>query len=74
MENDDWADCDCPPVLIPVSLIKSLTEAMLEVIGDWHDERGIDQPDVNRCFVAMVASVEAAMETLAGEDAGVTIQ
>ena len=74
MEDDDWANCDCPPVLIPVSLIKSLTEAILEVLGDWHDERGIEEPDVNRCLVAMVASVDAAMEALTGEETGVTIQ
>jgi len=74
MAHDDRADCDCPPVLIPVSLIKTLTDALLDVLEDWHEERGIEEPDMNRCFVAMVASVEAAMEALSGEESEVTIQ
>jgi len=47
---------------------------MLHVIDEWHEARGIVELDGNRCFVAMMASVEAAMEALHNESGKATIQ
>jgi hypothetical protein len=47
---------------------------MLHVIDQWHEDRGIVQLDGHRCFVAMMASVEAAMETLNNESGKATLQ
>jgi hypothetical protein len=47
---------------------------MLHVIDEWHEDRGIIEVDRRKCFVAMIASVEAAMETLSNESGTETIQ
>lgn len=74
MEDDDgnWAGRDS--VLIPLSLIQALSVGLLRALDEWQEERGIDEMDANRCFVAMAAAVNAAMDCLSDENEGGTLQ
>jgi len=74
MENDGGEGQKFRSVIVPISLIHALTFEMLHVIDEWHEARGIIELDGNKCFVAMMASVEAAMETLHNESGKATIQ
>jgi hypothetical protein len=74
MEDDSGEDEEFHSVVVPISLIHALTFEMLHVIDQWHEDRGIVQLDGHRCFVAMMASVEAAMETLNNESGKATLQ
>jgi hypothetical protein len=74
MEDDGGEDQEFHSVIVPISLIHALTFEMLHVIDEWHEARGIIELDGNKCFVAMMASVEAAMETLHNESGKATIQ
>jgi hypothetical protein len=47
---------------------------MLEIIDQWHEERGIHYLNTSQCIVAMIAAVDAAAETLNTYPDGVTIQ
>jgi len=74
MEDDDgdWAGRES--VLIPLSLIHALSVGLLRALDEWQEERGIDEMDASRCFVAMAAAVNSAMECLTSDNEGVTIQ
>jgi hypothetical protein len=74
MEDDSGEDEEFHAVVVPISLIHALTFEMLHVIDQWHENRGIVELDGNKCFVAMMASVEAAMEVLNNESGKVTLQ
>jgi hypothetical protein len=74
MEDDSGEDEEFHSVVVPLSLIHALTFEMLHVIDQWHENRGIVELDGNKCFVAMMASVEAAMEVLNNESGKVTLQ
>jgi hypothetical protein len=74
MDNDGGEDAEFGAVIVPISLIHALTFEMLHVIDEWHEDRGIIEVDRRKCFVAMIASVEAAMETLSNESGTETIQ
>lgn len=74
MADDDGQESDGDSVLIPLSLIHALTFGMLHALDEWHEARGIEEPDMDRCFVAMIASVEAAMERLGQDVPHPTIQ
>lgn len=74
MEDDDGEDTEISAVIVPVSLIHALTFEMLHTIDEWHEDRGIDEVDLNKCFVAMMASVEAAMERLSNSSGQETLQ
>ena len=74
MEDDDgnWAGRDS--VLIPLSLIQALSVGLLRALDEWQEERGIDEIEASRCFVAMAAAVNAAMDCLSAENEGGTLQ
>jgi hypothetical protein len=74
MEDGDGDGEELHAVVVPISLIHALTFEMLHVIDEWHEDRGIIELDGNKCFVAMMASVEAAMEALHNESGKATIQ
>jgi hypothetical protein len=74
MEDGEGDSEEFHAVVVPISLIHALTFEMLHVIDQWHEDRGIVQLDGHRCFVAMMASVEAAMETLNNESGKATLQ
>jgi hypothetical protein len=74
MEDDGGEDSEYHAVVVPISLIHALTFEMLHVIDEWHEDRGIVELDGNKCFVAMMASVEAAMEALNNESGKATLQ
>jgi hypothetical protein len=74
MEDGEGDGEEFHAVVVPISLIHALTFEMLHVIDEWHEARGIVELDGNRCFVAMMASVEAAMEALHNESGKATIQ
>ena len=74
MEDGEGDSEEFHAVVVPISLIHALTFEMLHVIDQWHEDRGIVELDRNKCFVAMMASVEAAMETLNNESGRVTLQ
>ena len=60
--------------MIPLSLIKALSDGLLRSLDEWQEERGIEEMEASRCFVAMAAAVNAAMDCLSGETEGVTLQ
>jgi hypothetical protein len=74
MEDGDGNGEEFHAVVVPISLIHALTFEMLHVIDEWHEDRGIIELDGDKCFVAMMASVEAAMEALHNESGKATIQ
>lgn len=74
MEDDDGNEPELDAVLIPLSLIQALSVGLLRALDEWQEERGIEEMEASRCFVAMAAAVNAAMECLSGETEGVTIQ
>ena len=74
MEDDDGNDSGPDAVLIPLSLIHALSVGLLRALDEWQEERGIEEMEASRCFVAMAAAVNAAMDCLSGENEGVTLQ
>jgi hypothetical protein len=74
MEDDDGNEPELDAVLIPLSLIKALSDGLLRSLDEWQEERGIEEMEASRCFVAMAAAVNAAMDCLSGETEGVTLQ
>lgn len=74
MEDDDGENDEISTVIVPVSLVHNLTFEMLHAIDAWHEDRGIDEIDLSKCFVAMMASVDAAMEQLSNSSGKETLQ
>ena len=74
MEDDSGEDTEVSAVIVPVSLIQSLSFEMLHTIDSWHEDRGIDEVDLSKCFVAMMAAVEATMERLSNSSGQETLQ
>jgi hypothetical protein len=72
MDDDDGENIQS--VVVPLSLITILTESLLDVIDQWHEERGMHDLNTVQCIVAMMAAVDAASETLHSYPDGVTIQ
>ena len=74
MEDDDGNEPKLDAVLIPLSLIQALSVGLLRALDEWQEERGIEEIEASRCFVAMAAAVNAALDCLSGETEGVTLQ
>jgi hypothetical protein len=74
MEDDDRDGPERDTVLIPLSLIRALSDGLLGALDEWQEERGIEEMDADRCVVAMAAAVNAAMESLTSANEGMTIQ
>jgi hypothetical protein len=74
MERDDWEDDETSAVIVPVSLIHALTFEMLHTIDTWHEDRNLDEVNLSKCFVAMMAAVDAAMERLSNSSGQETLQ
>jgi hypothetical protein len=74
MEDDNGDESGLDAVLIPLSLIQALSVGLLRALDEWQEERGIEEMEASRCFVAMAAAVNAAMDCLSGETEGVTLQ
>lgn len=72
MENDNGEDSE--GVIVPLSLIKALSENMVETIDLWHEERGIHSLNMGQCVVAMIAAIDAVTETINQYPDGFTIQ
>lgn len=72
MANDNWEDGE--GVVVPLSLIRELTENMIATIDKWHEERSIHCLDMGQCVVAMIAAVDAVTETMNGYPDGSTLQ
>jgi len=74
MEDDDGEDAGFHSVIVPISLIHALTFEMLHVIDQWHEDRKIEEIDIHRCFAAMMAATEAALEQLNNDEQPETLQ
>ena len=74
MEDDNGDESGLDAVLIPLSLIQALSVGLLRALDEWQEERGIEEIEASRCFVAMAAAVNSAMECLTSDNEGVTIQ
>ena len=72
MANDNWEDGE--GVVVPLSLIRELTESMIDTIDKWHEKRGIECLNMGQCVVAMIAAVDAVAETMNGYPDGATLQ
>ena len=72
MENDNGENGES--VIVPLSLIKTLSENMIATIDQWHEERNIHCLDMGQCIVAMLAAVDAVAETINGYPDGFTMQ
>ena len=71
--DDDYGKEHCG-VVVPVSLIIALTDSLLTQIDKWHEDRGIEDLNLEKCVVAMMAAVDAAAETLHSYPDGATLQ
>ena len=74
MEDDDGESTEVSAVIVPVSLVHALTFEMLHTIDEWHEDRSINEIDLSKCFVAMMAAVDAAMERLSNSSGQETLQ
>ena len=72
MEHDNGEDGK--GVIVPLSLIKALSENMLTTIDQWHEERNIHCLDMGQCIVAMIADIDAVTETINQYPDGSTLQ
>jgi len=72
MDNDNGKDIE--GVIVPLSLIRALSENMIETIDRWHEERGIHSLNMGQCIVAMIAAIDAVTETINEYPDGFTIQ
>jgi hypothetical protein len=72
MENDNGEDSE--GVIVPLSLIRALSENMVETIDRWHEERGIHSLNMGQCIVAMIAAIDAVTETIGEYPDGFTMQ
>ena len=72
MENDNGEDSE--GVIVPLSLIRALSENMVETIDRWHEERGIHSLNMGQCIVAMIAAIDAVTETINQYPDGSTLQ
>ena len=71
--DDDYGKEHCG-VVVPVSLIIALTDSLLTQIDKWHEDRGIEDLNIQKCVVAMMAAVDAAVEAIDGYPDGPTLQ
>lgn len=62
MDNDNGEGGE--GVVVPLSLIKIISESMLSAIDAWHEQRGIQCLNAEHCVVAMLAALDAVTETL----------
>ena len=74
MADDNGQEPERISALIPVSLMQALTTGMLRSLREWHDEQGLDMMDVDKCFLAMIASVEVTMGLINDEAPHMTLQ
>lgn len=72
MDNDNGEDGE--GVVVPLSLIKALSENMVDTIDRWHEERGIHSLNMGQCIVAMIAAIDAVTETIREYPDGFTLQ
>jgi hypothetical protein len=64
MDPDDREDAGVCKFLIPIGLVKELSEAMLDILNRWAEERDEDELDIHYCQVAMMAATSASVELL----------
>lgn len=72
MDNDNGENGE--GVVVPLSLIKALSDNMVETIDQWHEERGIHSLNMGQCIVAMIAAIDAVTETINQYPEGFTLQ
>lgn len=72
MGDDDGTECG--GVVVPVSLIRDLTEGVIQIIDRWHEEREIQDLDMSVCLVALMATVDALSQMMIGCTEGETMQ
>lgn len=72
MDNDNGEDSE--GVIVPLSLIKALSDNMVETIDRWHEDRGIHSLNMGQCIVAMIAAIDAVTETIGEYPEGFTLQ
>ena len=72
MDNDNGKDIE--GVIVPLSLIRALSENMIDTIDRWHEERGIHSLNMGQCIVAMIAAIDAVTESINEYPDGFTIQ
>ena len=72
MDNDNGEDSE--GVIVPLSLIKALSDNMVETIDRWHEDRGIHSLNMGQCIVAMIAAIDAVTETISEYPDSVTLQ
>ena len=64
MDADNRPEPEVCKFLIPLALVKSLSEIMLDVINSWQEEYGSEGFDIHYCQAVMLAATEASVETL----------
>lgn len=74
MDDDDGDQTEYDTVIVPVSLIHKLSFEMVCALEEWHEERQLEEVDLQKCFVAMMAAVEATMERMTNASKGQTLQ
>lgn len=67
MEHDSGSECG---VVVPLSLVEALKEGMMDIVDRWHEERGIDDVELQMCLVAMMAAVDTLAEQMVSYHGG----
>lgn len=74
MGGDDGEDTEISSVIIPVSMIREIAFEIIHAVDAWHEARGLEDMDMRKCVVAIMASAQAAIDMIAEYPDGETLQ
>jgi hypothetical protein len=74
MDADDREESEFRKFIIPVALIKALSEVMLSVIDGWYQEQGDEDLDIAYCQAVMLAATAQSIEALTFGECNGTLQ
>lgn len=57
-------------VVVPLSLVSDIEDGLMDIVDRWHEQRGIEDLDLQVCLVAMMAAVDAIAEKMVAQTGG----
>ena len=74
MDPDDREESEFRKFIVPMALIKALSEVMLSVIDGWYEEQGDGDIDIGYCQAVMLAATAQSIEALTFGECNGTLQ
>ena len=74
MGADDGENTEICSVTVPVSLIREIAFEIIHAVDEWHETRGLEDMDMRKCVVAIMAAAQAATDMIAEYPDGETLQ